>query len=571
MLDRPWWEQWPHLLERQLKALEAAGIPFEVDEEAVRRGVMVLHVRPRVAERVLSLVTVFPDLFPYFRFEVQADNLDLAHHQHPFAKNLCFIGRGTENWSNDDLLADYLVEKLPAVLTAGEATDADAVAHVEQRQAEPFSDYYSYQPDAVILVDSSWTIEAGVMAGYLQIGVEPTSMPIVRGALLEVRGPGGRKLAEADSEIRRRYNIKLRGRWVRARAAIAENEPVRFIDVLGAEHPDVLTSGGETVGQYRADVVGVLFPEEVGHRIAGEGWVFSVRTQPLHEKRRTRWAVTIVRAEYAGRRDLRARIPETRVLADGRIALIGLGGIGAPSALELARAGAAELRLLDHDAVQAGTVVRWPFGLPATGYRKASVLARFIEQHYPYTSARALVHRVGGASATGTGDVEALRELVDGVDVVYDCSAEVGLHHFLADLCAIRGIPFVAASTTPGVWGGRLIRIRPGKTEGCWSCYQHGQLDGSIPVPPEEQRGTVQPHGCADPTFTGAGFDIMSVAVQGVRLVVSTLAGATEGGYPDVDWDVGVIALRDATGRPILPRCETSALPRHPKCACGAR
>jgi hypothetical protein len=56
-----------------------------------------------------------------------------------------------------------------------------------------------------------------------------------------------------------------------------------------------------------------------------------------------------------------------------------------------------------------------------------------------------------------------------------------------------------------------------------------------------------------------------------VRFVVGTLSGMIEGAYPDVDWDVGVIALRDQNGRPILPRCETLALPRHAKCGCGAR
>src|SRR5437867_161559 len=81
--------------------------------------------------------------------------LQLAHHQHPFSKNRCFIGRATENWEVDDTLAQFITRRLALVLKAGRTGDVAAVEGVEQQQAEPFTNYYTYEPGTVVLVDSA--------------------------------------------------------------------------------------------------------------------------------------------------------------------------------------------------------------------------------------------------------------------------------------------------------------------------------------------------------------------------------------------------------------------------------
>ena len=161
--------------------------------------------------------------------------------------------------------------------------------------------------------------------------------------------------------------------------------------------------------------------------------------------------------------------------------------------------------------------------------------------------------------------------MLEGVDLVYDATAEVGIQHLLADLAIERSIPYLCISTTPGAWGGLVARIRPQHTEGCWICLQNALTDGTIPSPPFDPAGGVQPKGCADPTFTGAGFDVGQVALAGVRLAVATLSAGTNGGYPDVGWDVVVVSLRDPDRRMIAPQWETFSLARHPSCSCGKR
>ena len=129
----------PKRLEYELNALNNAGIEYSKNEDAFTRGVLCLNIW---IDGVGNLQVIFPDLYPYFRFEIYAHDLVLPHHQNPFSKNLCMIGRRTENWHIKDTLASFLLERLPKVLKAGKSTDCEEVEGVEQHQAEPISDYY---------------------------------------------------------------------------------------------------------------------------------------------------------------------------------------------------------------------------------------------------------------------------------------------------------------------------------------------------------------------------------------------------------------------------------------------
>lgn len=273
----PWWERWQGLLEEELRALDRAGIGYELDEAARRKhGVIQLRVYPEVDGRRLELVATYSDLFPYFRFEVHGDDLGLPHHQHPFGGNLCLIGRSTENWDVDDTLADFLTSRLPRTLSAGASESAAEVAGVEEHQAEPFSDYYPYPLSTVLLVDGGWEIRGP--GGRLTVGLEEVSVPgMVRGAVLEVQDEAGRVLASADAAIREIYPIKTAGRWIRSPAAIREGNASSFIDALSPLQGRLAAPLWQRVGSARIDIVGVIFPEEVAWREASDGWVFVVR------------------------------------------------------------------------------------------------------------------------------------------------------------------------------------------------------------------------------------------------------------------------------------------------------
>ena len=132
------------------------------------------------------------------------------------------------------------------------------------------------------------------------------------------------------------------------------------------------------------------------------------------------------------------------------------------------------------------------------------------------------------------------------------------------------GIPMVWATGTAGAYGGVVGRISGDWRQSCWGCYQReiAQATPSIDLPPAEDGAeeSVQTIGCFHPTFTGTGFDMDHVSLMATRLAIATLCRGQEGAYPDFDWNVAVLSLRDDEGDPIPSKWKTHQLAKHPEC-----
>lgn len=279
--------------------------------------------------------------------------------------------------------------------------------------------------------------------------------------------------------------------------------------------------------------------------------------------------VYFAKSGIGSRSAIQQRTPELRPLADKIVAVFGLGCIGAPTVLELARGGIGELRILDHDTVDPATGSRWPLGLSAAGLFKVVALEEFLRANYPSTKVTKFGHRLGGVRSPGSAerrDSSVVQEMFEGASLILDTAAELGIHSVLSERAQREKVPYLGVVGTQGGWGGKVFRVLPGVTEGCWLCYRYACDDGSIPEPPSDAGGTVQPLGCADPTFTGAGFDMAQVALYGVRTAVSTLCSGAKGGYPLMSWDATHLRFRDEAGQLIAPLYETHFIRRHPRC-----
>jgi hypothetical protein len=487
MNARYWWECRRDRLEHEIEELRAAGIPFTIDSELQRAGLLQIRLESVANGNPLLLIVTYPDLYPYFRFEIAAPNEDLPYHQHPLSKYLCLLGRPTHYWSPHDTVAKFVQEQVPNVLETARSENREGVVGREQQQAEPFGDYYPYAP-SMVMVQSEWTIPPTERSGTIFIGTSPQQgdrrRPLIYGVVLEVRGNTGKVLAKAARPLFDAYTgPKLSARWLRMDRPVKQYDPNVFFEFVRREDPGRNNNKIQPFNEGRIQIWAVLFPEEVGWRTRGEGWVFICRFErdrktgfgratlvPQTGKAIVEKSSYFSRAGRVGHGDVRLRAPELLPLAEKKVALFGLGCLGAPSALELARAGVGQLRILDIDFVDPGTGSRWPFGLSAAGRNKVDVIREFIARDYPFTRVTAYNHRLG-ATRVGlpgeTADQDVVKKMTEGASLVYDATAELGVQHFLSDYARMLRIPYIGVVGTVGGWGGTVVCIDPDRTEGC--------------------------------------------------------------------------------------------------------
>jgi len=583
-------------LEYELVELDRLGVAYTVNQRAKADGLLRLELTWNVADfGAVDLVVTFPDLYPYFRPDVRAPDLSLAHHQNPFAKNLCLIGRSTANWDTTDTLAALLTSKLATTISSGSADPPPGPEREmldEERQAEPFSDYYTYAPGAIFLIDGSWTIPEVARSGTFALSVKGAlrlGQPIpehVIGTVTEVSDDAGNILARGASELTTLFSATtLSGRWTRLDAPVSKDnakdlwEAAAAVDTFDA--PKRQFHDGRRI-QVRA----LVFPEEVSWRDSSDGWVFVVREQGIavNQHRASKKAkgrgranlpqtppatYWIVRAGRAGRDDLAARVPALAGLAEKAVAVVGVGALGGTMVDQLARAGIGRINTLDPDNLDPGNTVRHSAYLDQSGWPKAAGVGSNAIRRMPYTEADCAVIPLGlvRESADQISDADELDRILDGVHLVIDASAEFAVHHLLSDEARRRGLPYLCVTATPGGWGGTVLLVEP-ETDGCWFCFARHVEDKTIPTPPADQSGPIQPAGCADPTFTGTGFDLDLVSLHAVRVAVAALLRNVPDGYAAPPDDVAVLALRSSDGTPTLPTWTGYQLVRHPHCPC---
>lgn len=300
---QPWWEAYKGRLEFELAALDKAGILYELDNEAFAKSVVRLKLRVPIGGHTYQMIALFPDLYPYFRFEVEAPELDLPHHQNPFGKNLCLLGRSSDLWHTNDTLASFLTDRLPTVMKAGTSSDASEVADLEQHQAEPYADYYSYQPGTAVVVGNNLTIDKLVNSGSLLLGLMAPASQLLQAAVLEVRDEDGKVLVQTEDRLRRAYSQgSLVARWSRLIQPPLSNKPIDVFNQLYQIDPHPNKAESYRVEDGRLQVRAALFPEELrGWREVDHGWLFTCRLEPMESW--SRWDKNRKRRDRAKRRN----------------------------------------------------------------------------------------------------------------------------------------------------------------------------------------------------------------------------------------------------------------------------
>lgn len=581
-----WWDRYPSELEREILALQAEGMQSRKNEDAFAAGKAVLHIRLTVLGSERDGIIIYPDLYPYFRPVLQVPGLDgTLRHYDPCFGEVCLLTRGTQHWYPLTTAAEYIREMLPHWERAAVRGFCDSRLEAEDTQAEPISVYSPSTSKQSVVMDSTWTIPPETRSGTLKIALPKGYNSLT---LTDAFTAWVTVIAGDDKEpIRSAVLSEHLKRWIDDRGDKECKFPWLRIDSapIGRSQEEVaqvlLRSGAlahvqREVNLYRSGLFGFCFPEEGPEGQRRDGWLFlAFHCTPQSKRKHTQPSLWVVRVDYGGERDLLQRIPELNPLRGKTVVCVGLGCVGAPSALAFARAGVGELRLFDGDLVSPGTACRWPLGLSAAGMGKVKELSDFVSENYPLTRLGTSHFTSGtkgdfrlkiGQCDFGEDQWNVIDRLLDGADIVYDATAERGVNLLLCDLSIARNIPYVTVSSRAGGWGGNVVRVRADGSGGCYCCYLHSLHDRSIPEPPYDPIGDgLQPAGCGDVTFKATGFDVEEIALAGVRMAVSTLCEGSPGGYPAMTNDVGILTLRNE-GVAVFPQWEVFPLQKHPAC-----
>lgn len=583
---RPWWERFPELLREEEADLERlGGRPPILNQDLLRIARVRQYDVPYTFNGTTYPLTVtYSDFHPFFRVEVTTTH-SFRTHQHPFAGNLCLIRGGTWNWNVDETAAQLIESQMPLLL-------ADNAEHPHARHApndnkrndhvEPFVGYYTYAPRAAIRVDGGWPDVKEAERGTLVIGLDrPPDPDALRATVLQVLDEGGTIVREADPAILAGDPDRIAGRWCRLPARPDADSARAVLDAAIEVSPEFSRPARQQVGrEHELDVVGIVFTDGTRPGVDGDAWMFVIQGRgPRPPQRsgggrvappRKQVGPYIARAFRCGRKDMTERVPALSPLAGKKVVLFGPGGVGAPSAIEFAKAGLGTLVAVEFELIEPGNAPRWALGYQAVGLHKLEGLHQLVRWNWPYTTIELRHLRLGSVRdrADTTPEWRVVDEILDGADLIYDATAEVGVNYFLSELAKERAVPYVVASTTEGGWGGRVARFRAGAHTACWTCLMHHELDAPEMIPPADPdpaTHSVWPAGCTDPTFTGTGFDIATISMAGLRLAASTLCEGHNAAYPPADWDLAVYEFRNANST-MAGAAKTYALKQHPDC-----
>lgn len=261
------------------------------------------------------------------------------------------------------------------------------------------------------------------------------------------------------------------------------------------------------------------------------------------------------------------------ILQDARVAVVGLGSVGAAVALELAKAGVGTFTLLDSDTINISNLSRHPASIAHLGMAKTVAVKQLLTQHVPRVK---VIAGIGENVRTNVfGHYDDLRRIAETHDVIAVCIGNDNVHQYLNEIFLREVARAVYGWVYLDGCAGRIVRVVPGST-GCLACCtrwieEHPDHYGRTPRIPRDINRLPVDYGCNTPAVPGSGFDTNRIANSQARMVLQLLLGG-DAKYPN-----DLADHRLLLNRPISTIQESDfetsrsfTLPRHPSCdRCG--
>lgn len=151
-------------------------------------------------------------------------------------------------------------------------------------------------------------------------------------------------------------------------------------------------------------------------------------------------------------------MPAQLKLANARVLMIGVGGLGNPAAQILVRAGLGFLRLIDFDVIEESNLQRqFLFQSADVGQLKVEAAAQVLRHVNPWTQIEAVNLKVSAAN---------LPALLQGIDLVLDGSDNFATRDAINKACVQAAVPLLSAAAI-GLQG-QLAFFLP--EQGCYRC-----------------------------------------------------------------------------------------------------
>jgi ubiquitin-protein ligase len=574
---RPHWDRrFPGRFQWELKAFKDANVQPVVEPNALAQGILIVDFEWPYEGRTLPLRAIYPDGYPYLRPHVtlQDPSLFPSRHISPNDGSLCLIGRDSRQWTSGLNVPQLLRDQLSEALKGGANEDP---------QGEPVEFWWNglaTGSSSYCLIETSRDLMSigGVISGWLTIRYtlddENSQNPLLRAAVTRVASHDGAVLAEWNRNLPPHLigdaAREIKVPWERLSTAplpdhISQNHSglIKLLRSKVATSSPLFQTSKLSKRRFRLNAF--LYPSELTWKQEGDGWLFTLAFGGAKAfNGHGNISPRVIRTLRAGISDLASRVPRAAALSSKTVCLVGVGALGAPLAIEFARNGIRELRLLDFDIVEPGNSIRWPLGASVWGQPKVEALGNFLRSEYPNTAIKTVSHCLGTVSDKPPfGDERALEELLDGVDLVVDASAAYWTTALLQDYAVRRNLHLLSLYASPPVTGGIVALY--GSEAGCPACLEQAAESGLIPRPPgmDDEGALVQPAGCSERTFTGASYDLQELSLHAMRVAVGFL---TESIGRDTS-TIYTLAFQESGGVKI-PSWRVDQLRPHAECTC---
>jgi len=188
-----------------------------------------------------------------------------------------------------------------------------------------------------------------------------------------------------------------------------------------------------------------------------------------------------------------------RRLLDGRVVVVGAGGLGSAAILYLAAAGVGRLTIIEPDRLDPSNLNRQILHRAAdVGRPKAASAERAVRALNPDCRVETVADPV---------TVDNAPHLLSGADLVLDCTDNFPTRFVVADACWRQGRPLVSAAVLR--FEGQLLSVIPAEASPCYRCL--------LPEPPGDEVPTA-----AEVGILGAVAGVLGTlqAVEAVKILL---------------------------------------------------